>query len=123
MISTKPSHSATLIDTGKTNKVNQRIMKPPVVLNYNEGKQGIDLSDQLSTYYTCLRQSKKRYHKVPFERIFEVSIVDAYSIYKESYNSSRMTILEFHYSCEIFTSWRTNDVRGRYVGCYDKIRQ
>ena len=52
MISTKPSHSTTLIDSGRTNKANQRIMKPSVVPDYNKGKQGIDLSDQLSTYHT-----------------------------------------------------------------------
>jgi hypothetical protein len=73
-------------------------MKPPVVLDYNEEKQGIDLSDQLSTYYTCLRRSKKWYHKVAFEMIFGVSIVNAYLIYKENYDSSRMTMLQFRES-------------------------
>ncbi|CAF1652317.1 unnamed protein product [Adineta ricciae] len=61
MISTKPSYSATVIDTKKTNKLNERIMKPQFVMDYNQGKQGIDLSDQLSSYYTCLRRSIKWY--------------------------------------------------------------
>jgi len=56
MISTKPSHSATVVNTGKINKLNERIVKPQVVLDYNEGRQGTDLSDQLSTYHTCLRR-------------------------------------------------------------------
>ena len=59
IISTKPSHSATLVDNEKTNKSNERITKPQVVLDYNQEKQGTDLSDQLSTYYTCLRRSKE----------------------------------------------------------------
>jgi hypothetical protein len=59
MISTKPSHSATVVNTRKTNKLKEHIMKPQVVLDYNEGRQGSDLSDQLSAYYTCLRQSIK----------------------------------------------------------------
>ena len=63
MISTKPSHSATVVDTKKNNKLNERIMKPQAVLDYNGGKQGIDLSDQLSAYYTCLRRSVKWYQK------------------------------------------------------------
>jgi hypothetical protein len=66
MISAKPSHSATLVDTEKTNKANERMMKPHVVLDYNMGKQGRDLSDQLSTYYTYLRRPKQCYHKVAF---------------------------------------------------------
>ncbi len=98
MISTKPSHSATLVDTGKTNKANERIMKPPVVLDYNKGKQGVDLSDRLSTYYTCLQRSKKWYHKVAFEMIFGVSIVNAYLIYKEYYGTNIMTMLQFRES-------------------------
>jgi len=98
MISTKPSHSATLVDTEKTNKANERITKPQVVLDYNQGKQGIDLSDQLSTYYTCLRRSKKWYHKVAFEMIFGVLVVNAYLIYKEYYDTSSMTMLQFRES-------------------------
>jgi hypothetical protein len=59
MMSTRPSHSAGIVDSGKTNFHNERIMKPQVALDYNEGRQGTDLSDQLSVYYTCLRKSIK----------------------------------------------------------------
>ena len=55
MISTRLLHLATLVDTGNINSKNERIMKPQVVLDYNEGRIGTDLSDQLSSYYTCLR--------------------------------------------------------------------
>ena len=140
MISTKPSHSATLVDTGEIDKVNQSIMKPPVVLDYNEGKQGIDLSDQLSTYYTCLRLSKKWYHKVAFEMIFRGSIVDAYLIYKENYDTSRMTMLQFRESVARQRSTSqtrrkladhkleemegsARDVRRRCAGCYEKNQE
>ena len=59
MISSRPSHSATLMNTGKTSIQNECIMKPQVVLDYNKGRQGIDLSDQLSAYYTWIRRSTK----------------------------------------------------------------
>ncbi|CAF1214767.1 unnamed protein product [Adineta ricciae] len=99
MISTKPPHSATVVDTEKkTNKLNERIMKPQVVMDYNQGKQGIDLSDQLSSYYTCLRRSIKWYQKVAFELIFGTSIVNVYLIYKETYETSHMTMLQFRES-------------------------
>ena len=45
MMSTKPSRSATEVDTGNINSKNERIMKPRVALNYNKGRQRIDLSD------------------------------------------------------------------------------
>ena len=98
MISTEPSHSVTFVETGKTNKSNERIMKPQVIGDYNEGKQGIDLSDQLTTYYTCLRRSKNWYRNVAFEMIFGMSIVNAYLIYKENYDTSRLTMLQFRKS-------------------------
>ncbi len=98
MISTKPSHSATLVDTQKTNKANECIMKSQVSIDYNKGKQGVDLSDQLSTYYTYIRRTKKWYQKVAFEMIFGMSVVNAYLIYKENYDTSRMTMLQFRES-------------------------
>ncbi|CAF1333659.1 unnamed protein product [Rotaria magnacalcarata] len=39
MISTKSSHSATLVDTEKINKANEFIMKPQVIIDYNQEKQ------------------------------------------------------------------------------------
>jgi hypothetical protein len=98
MISTRPSHSTTVVDSGKTNFQNERIMKPQVVLDYNTGRQGIDLSDQLSAYYTCLRRSIKWYRKVAFELIFGTAIVNSYLIYKENYATSDVTILRFRES-------------------------
>jgi hypothetical protein len=98
MISTRPSHSATVVDSGKTNIQNKLIMKPQVLLDYNKGRQGSDLSDQLSAYYTCLKRSIKWYQKVAFELIFETAIVNSYLIYKENYATSKMTILQFRES-------------------------
>ena len=98
IIFTKPSHPTTLVDTGKINQANERTMKPSIVLDYNKGKQGIDLSDQLSTYYTCLRRSKRWYLKVAFEIIFGMSIVNACLSFKEYYSTRMMTMLQFRES-------------------------
>ncbi|CAF1610812.1 unnamed protein product [Adineta ricciae] len=98
MISTRPLHSATLVDTGNSNSKNERIMKPQVVLDYNEGRIGTDLSDQLSSYYTCLRRSIKWYRKVAFELVFGTALVNSYLIYKENYAASKVTILQFRES-------------------------
>jgi hypothetical protein len=94
MISTRPSDSATVVDTGNINSKNERIMKPQVVLDYNEGRIGTDLSDQLSSYYTCLRRSIKWYRKVAFELVFGTALVNSYLIYKENYAISKVTILQ-----------------------------
>ena len=98
MISIKSSHSADVIDSGKTNFRNKPIMKPKVVVDYNKGRHGADLSDQLSAYYTCLRRSLKWYRKVAFELIFGTAIVNSYLVYKEHYSSNNITILKFRES-------------------------
>ena len=95
MISTKPLHLADVIDSGKTNFRNEPITKPKVVVDYNKGGQGTDLSDQLSAYYTCLRRSLKWYRKVAFELIFGTAIVNSYLVYKEHYSTNNMAILKF----------------------------
>ena len=73
-------------------------MKPKVVLDYNKGRQGIDLLDQLSAYCTYLRRSIKRYRKVAFELIFGASIANSYLIYKENYATDNITIFQFRES-------------------------
>ena len=98
MISTKPSHSADVVESGKTNFRNEPIMKPKVVVDYNKGRQGTDLSDQLLAYYTCLRRSLKWYRKVAFELIFGTAIVNSYLVYREHYSTNNMTILKFRES-------------------------
>ena len=67
-------------------------MRPQVIVDYNNGKQGVDLSDQSSTYYTCQRRSRKRGQ--------EVVIVNAYLIRKERYDTRCMTMLQFRESLE-----------------------
>jgi hypothetical protein len=98
MISTRPSHPATVVNTENINSKNERVMKPQVELDYNEGRQGTDLSDQLSTYHTCLRRSIKWYRKVAVELLFGTALVNSYLIYKENYAASKVTILHFRES-------------------------
>ena len=73
-------------------------MKPQVVLDYNEGRQGTDSSDQLSAYYTCLRKSIKWYRKVAFELVFGMALVNSYLIYKANYTKCKVIILQFRKS-------------------------
>ena len=93
MISTRPLDSATVVDTGKINSKNERIMKPQVVLDYNEGSIGTDLSDQLSSYYPCLRRTIKWYRMVAFDVLFETALVNSCFICEDDGTAIKVTIL------------------------------
>ena len=68
------SHTIALVVSRKTMSSDECIVKLKVVLDYNKGRRGTDLSDQLSAYHTYLRRSIKCYQKVAFELIFGTSI-------------------------------------------------
>ena len=55
--------------------------KPTAVVYYNTCKQGIDLSDQLSSYYTPLRKTNRWYHKVAFEYILGAAVTNPLILY------------------------------------------
>lgn len=44
-----------------------------VVLEYNKDKQGVDIPEQLSSYYTSLRKSLIWYKKLPLN-LFEAPV-------------------------------------------------
>ena len=46
-------------------------------------KQGIDLSDQMSSYHTAVRKCVRWYHKVAEELILGTCVVNAWIIYNE----------------------------------------
>ncbi|KAG5864095.1 hypothetical protein JTB14_010707 [Gonioctena quinquepunctata] len=62
-------------------------LKPEAIIAYNNGKCGIDKSDQMASYSTCNRRGVKWYRKVFFELLTGMSMVNAFNIYKEHTNS------------------------------------
>jgi len=81
MITTDPSHDATVISTGnffklsckeyknliffrnvgKHNRKGYEVFKPKCIIDYNKAKKGVDYSDQMSSYHTSVRKSLKWY--------------------------------------------------------------
>ena len=71
-----------------------RKRKPTAIIDYNKGKAGIDLSDQMASYACVLRKGVKWYRKLAMELLLGVSVVNAYVIYKKATNS-KIGIREF----------------------------
>ncbi|XP_022197351.1 piggyBac transposable element-derived protein 4-like [Nilaparvata lugens] len=92
-LSTK--HGIDMELTGRINrKTRQEITKPAAILEYNKGKQGIDVSDQMASYFSPLRKTIRWYHKVAFEFMFNTSIVNASFLYNKL-SHKRMNIKNF----------------------------
>ena len=74
MLSTK--HDLKMVDTGRKNRCNEKVMKPEIIMCYNKGKQGIDISDQIASYFTPLRKTVRWYHKIGFEFLLNTAVVN-----------------------------------------------
>ncbi|CAK9816530.1 PiggyBac transposable element-derived protein 4 [Anthophora quadrimaculata] len=88
MLTTSRSHNCAII-RGKDDK-----LKPDTVLSYNSAKKGVDISDQMCSYYKCLRKTVKWYRKVVMELICGTSLVNAWYIHKK-WGTKHYKILKF----------------------------
>lgn len=94
MLSTK--HDLTQNKTGKKNRKNEDIVKTQIIIDYNKGKQGVDLSDQMSSYFSPLRKTIRWYHKIAFEYLLSTSVVNSLILYKQNFPKTK--ILDFKMS-------------------------
>lgn len=88
MLTTVKNHQCKLVQ-GTNGKV-----KPDAVFHYNVAKKGVDMSDQLSAYYSSLRKTIKWYRKVIIQLICGTSLVNAWYIHKK-WGTKNMNMLQF----------------------------
>ncbi|KAF2367685.1 PiggyBac transposable element-derived protein [Trinorchestia longiramus] len=98
MISTVLEHDGSLVLSGKTNRNGEELKKPQCVLDYNNAKKGVDVSDQMTSYHTALRRSLKWYRKVAIEIITGMSVVNAHVLYNKYFADAPMSIRHFRKS-------------------------
>lgn len=90
LLSTK--HSDTLRES--RNKRGVVVKKPKIILDYNQAKSAVDLSDQMSAYSTPLRKTVKWYRKLACEVLLNTSIVNALVLFKQV-TRKKMSIVDF----------------------------
>ena len=91
-------HGLEIETTGKKNRQGVEAKKPKMIIDYNGGKGGVDVSDQLSSFSSSLRKTVRWYHKVAMELLLGTACVNAYLLYRSLPNSKKMTITEFRES-------------------------
>ena len=108
-LSTVPEHDDTLVDTGRVSRANELIKKTQSVLDYDKCKKGIDLSDQMPSYYLLLKKTRKWYKKVAFEVIAGTSVVNAWVLYNQYYAAKTMSIRNFRESIVLASTRGINE--------------
>lgn len=116
-----------------------------MVIDYNSAKQGIDLSDQMSSYFSTLRKTIRWYHKIAFEFLLGTAVVNSLVLYKQFKPNTKIgdfTKSICEYLCETpdqasrpssskthsLQAYDVRDNRNRIIRkrcsrCYSKIKQ
>ncbi|KAJ8934918.1 hypothetical protein NQ314_013108 [Rhamnusium bicolor] len=81
------------VETGKDRRGNTKT-KPKIIVEYNKGKQGVDISDQLSSYYTSLRKSLVWYKKIAIGILCSTTVVNSHILY-QTIVEKNMSLLQF----------------------------
>lgn len=89
MLSTKHS-----VETVTVRKHGSDRVKPKLIVDYNDAKSSVDISDQMTAYCNPLRKTLKWYKKVALEFFLNTSVVNAWILYNTRHHES-VSILEF----------------------------
>ncbi|KAL6418184.1 hypothetical protein ACFW04_011079 [Cataglyphis niger] len=89
LLSTKHS-----VETAIVRKKGYDIVKPKLVIDYNETKSSVDISDQMAAYNSPLRKTLKWYKKVAFELLLNTSVINALILYNAQHQRP-ISIVEF----------------------------
>lgn len=92
MLSTKHSNKLS-----KIVKKGKEITEPKMILDYNNSKGSVDLSDQMGAYSSPLRKTVKWYRKLGIELLLNTAIVNAWIMYTKT-KTTKMPIVEFRKS-------------------------
>ncbi|GBM14047.1 hypothetical protein AVEN_209940-1 [Araneus ventricosus] len=69
-------------------------LKSDAIFDYNSAKKGVDISDQIASYYNSLRKTVQWYRKLIMELICATSVVNAWYIHKR-WGTNHLDILKF----------------------------
>lgn len=86
-------HEAIMVETGKTDRLGNKIEKPEAVYYYCQRMGGTDLHDQLLNYYNFLRKSLKWSRKLLIH-LFNMCLLNAYILNKH-YGTEKLTHDEY----------------------------
>lgn len=76
------------------NDPSYEVCKPKLIIDYNNGMQGVDRQDQVLAYNPIMRRYSKGYHKI-FFYLFDMVLFNAYVIFSQLKNPKRYHFSDF----------------------------
>lgn len=83
-------------DEQTISKGRNKRLKPNMILEYNDRKKGIDLSDELSSYYSPIRKSLRWYKKIAVDVLFGVGVTNTVYLYNKLNQQKQFNLLQAH---------------------------
>lgn len=107
-------HNPKLVET--TNRRGQMKIKPNIVKDYNLGMSGIDFSDQMLSYNSSLRKTKRWYKKMGVH-FFELYLHNAFQLFSETkrYEKNKMKFIQYREKIIFWLLGRTEDDDGTHT--------
>ena len=94
-LSSLREHDDLLVEKGRRSRGGADVQKPKSVIDYNIAKKGVDMSDQMSSYYSSLKKTKRWYKKVAIDLITGTIAVNAWLIFNKYYSNKPWSLLQF----------------------------
>ena len=94
MISTIQGAETVIAERKQKDGLKIGIECPTIAINYNKFMGGVDVADQLFVYYSIGRRGLKWWKKV-FYCLLEMSVVNAYLLFKENVPETNITHVAF----------------------------
>ncbi|GBP26194.1 hypothetical protein EVAR_74956_1 [Eumeta japonica] len=77
-----------------TNKRGQVLLKPSALVHYNNFMSGVDLQDQMLSYYPCERKTMRWYKKL-FIHMLQMSLANAFYLYNKFSGKRIINLYDF----------------------------
>ena len=85
-------------------KTGEWTKKPQVILDYNLGKTGVDVSDQMTTYYQTRRKCVKWYQTL-FWHLVDTAVVNAFLVWKILGGQERANRSQLQFRKDLIRDW------------------
>ena len=115
-------HNPAMVETGKSNREGNQVMKPTMASSYNTHMGGVDRIDQQLHSIQSLRKSNKWYKKLALRLVMQVTL-NAHKVYQIHSGTDNMMYLQFLHDTIVLLLAVTPDIPIQVVDNDDTLQR